>query len=377
MLLALIGALPSDVAEGQMCENVVTKAPLRQNSALGNAVGCNGGILVSIIDVGQGSSALITCPDKVTQLLIDSGDSDDNYPCANSLFLAALKERLGADQVIELAISTHPHSDHIFGFLSLIRETGESAIGIKKYIDNNSNNASESIEETIRMRIAETGGTYVDLSSTKMNVIDDLCPPAINNSTNEHPAKLQFLTLNKKERSLLECQHNLNDCSIVTKLTYQGKSVLFAADTTTRWEEIALNNSSLRSLLPSDILMVGHHGSESSSLEFLKAVNPSLAIISSGKSNIGSNSRYGCPRADVVDRIDSFFTNTTNFAQNEHRLPMVVAKIEANKITWHSEHLTPRLISTAQVGTIDFCLRDDSLYMRSDAHPYWEQHQRQ
>ena len=49
-----------------------------------------------------------------------------------------------------------------------------------------------------------------------------------------------------------------------------------------------------------DYLLIGHHGSNtSSSYDFLKAVNPNLAIISCGKNN-----RYGHPHKEVIDNLN-------------------------------------------------------------------------
>jgi competence protein ComEC len=50
-----------------------------------------------------------------------------------------------------------------------------------------------------------------------------------------------------------------------------------------------------------DYLKVGHHGSESSSsLEFLKKINPKVGIISVGKKN-----RYGHPKPVILNRFDT------------------------------------------------------------------------
>ena len=52
--------------------------------------------------------------------------------------------------------------------------------------------------------------------------------------------------------------------------------------------------------LTADILKVGHHGSKTSTTDaFLDAVNPTIALISSGREN-----RFGHPHAEVTDRLE-------------------------------------------------------------------------
>lgn len=51
-------------------------------------------------------------------------------------------------------------------------------------------------------------------------------------------------------------------------------------------------------MLKVDVLKIGHHGSKySTSDEFLKAVNPKIALIGVGKNN------YGHPSPSVIDKL--------------------------------------------------------------------------
>ena len=74
---------------------------------------------------------------------------------------------------------------------------------------------------------------------------------------------------------------DLNNSSIVLKLTYKNIKFLFTGDATKSIEKEIINKD-----IESNILKVGHHGSSySSNLTFLKKVNPSYSIISVGKNN--------------------------------------------------------------------------------------------
>ena len=92
-----------------------------------------------------------------------------------------------------------------------------------------------------------------------------------------------------------------NDYSIVTKLTYGDTSFMFTGDAESDSEAEILGAFS-KSELKCNVLKVGHHGSRtSSSLEFLDAVNPDIALISCGKNN-----DYGHPHKETLKLLEKF-----------------------------------------------------------------------
>ncbi len=87
-----------------------------------------------------------------------------------------------------------------------------------------------------------------------------------------------------------------NDHSCVLKITTGTQSVLLTADIEAKSEHQLLQDLSQK--LPSTIMLVPHHGSRTSStLEFIRAVNPEIAIIPVGYLN-----QYGHPKPDIVER---------------------------------------------------------------------------
>ena len=86
---------------------------------------------------------------------------------------------------------------------------------------------------------------------------------------------------------------NLNISSIVIRLTFGNNSFLFMGDS----EE---ENEKTISWPKTDVLKVGHHGSNTSSSEkFVNETAPEVAIISVGKDN-----SYGHPSNEIIKRYE-------------------------------------------------------------------------
>jgi competence protein ComEC len=79
----------------------------------------------------------------------------------------------------------------------------------------------------------------------------------------------------------LNCQMDSNNCGMVVKLSYAGKTMLFPADIQVPPEVELLKKPGL---LKSDVLVGPHHGSaESSTLSFIQTVNPSFIVCSNAQ----------------------------------------------------------------------------------------------
>ena len=88
-----------------------------------------------------------------------------------------------------------------------------------------------------------------------------------------------------------------NDLSLVLSMKWDSGSGLFAGDISQEVEEYLLQQVKLDDVT---IYKVSHHGSKySNSSELLQAINPEVALISSGKWNV-----YGHPHKDTLDRLE-------------------------------------------------------------------------
>ena len=89
-----------------------------------------------------------------------------------------------------------------------------------------------------------------------------------------------------------------NEASIVMRMDYKNLSVLFTGDIASSTETQVMKVAD-KEMLNCDILKVCHHGSKnSSSPDFLEAVNPKIYLVSCGLMN-----RYGHPHKDALERM--------------------------------------------------------------------------
>lgn len=91
-----------------------------------------------------------------------------------------------------------------------------------------------------------------------------------------------------------------NNYSVVMKLEFGETSFMMTGDAEEKSELEMLAKYSA-DLLKCDVLKVGHHGSATSTtLDFLKAVSPSIALISCGEGNT-----YGHPYAATLQKLEA------------------------------------------------------------------------
>lgn len=227
---------------------------------------------VVFFDVGQGDAIFIETP-QGHQILIDGGPS-----------LAVLeklaKEMPFYDRTIDLIILTHPERDHLFGLLEVLKSYHVENIlwtGIVRETAEWQEWIELLQEEEAEIKIAEAGQKII-FQEDPLIFMEILYPF-------ENLAGQEF--------------KNSNDTSIVASLIFEDISFLFTGDIGKKVEaELIEQNIDLES----DVLKVCHHGSKtSSSLGFLEAVSPEVAVIQVGKDN-----SYGHPHPEVLANLEQF-----------------------------------------------------------------------
>ena len=235
----------------------------------GGGGSASGTLEVYFFDVGQGDSELIRLPGG-ENILIDAGTSSTEDELVGEL------RSLGAE-TLDLVVATHPHADHIGGMAAVIDAFDVRQVVMPRISE--SDTPTTKTYENLLQSIADKG-----LTITPAEPGDGLLSSG--------GAVLTVLAPNGEDYG------DLNNYSVVLRLTYGEDSFLFTGDAEEASEEEML---SLDWPLTATVLKCGHHGSETStSPAFLDAVSPQYAVISCGVDN-----DYGHPDAVTLEKLEA------------------------------------------------------------------------
>lgn len=235
----------------------------------GGGGSASGTLEVYFFDVGQGDSELIRLPGG-ENILIDAGTSSTEDELVGEL------RSLGAE-TLDLVVATHPHADHIGGMAAVIDAFDVRQVVMPRISE--SDTPTTKTYENLLQSIADKGLTIMPAEPG-----DELLSSG--------GAVLTVLAPNGEDYG------DLNNYSVVLRLTYGEDSFLFTGDAEEASEEEML---SLDWPLTATVLKCGHHGSETStSPAFLDAVSPQYAVISCGVDN-----DYGHPDAVTLEKLEA------------------------------------------------------------------------
>nr|WP_300185323.1 ComEC/Rec2 family competence protein [uncultured Agathobaculum sp.] len=218
---------------------------------------------VHFIDVGQGDAALLLSGGQA--VLVDAGTSQS----ADSL--VRYLQELGVTELYA-AIATHPHADHIGGMAQVIEAfpVGHFYMGAETQNTATYERMLDALDaQDVPVSVPEPGEELVfdsGASVTFLGPADDVP------------------------------KGNLNDRSLICLFRAGEQDVLLMGDAESAAEQSLLAHyPSLRC----DVLKVGHHGADtSSSVEFLRTVQPTTAVISCGVDN-----DYGHPDPQTLGNL--------------------------------------------------------------------------
>lgn len=254
----------------------VKKNKTPEQQVAGEKVENIGKIKITFLDIGQGDATFIEFPNG-EQMLID---------CAID---ARILEALGRvmpyyDRDIDYLMITHPDSDHYGGCEEVLERFDVKNIiynGLRKEYDPMwqsfwwaKENEETNYYEIDKEDVWNIASTTLHFLYPDHSMADDPGIPGYQGETDS------------------------NDTSIVFKLEYGENSALFTGDAEQHVEEYLI--AAYGDQLDADILKLGHHGSDSSSIQgFIDITSPAHAIAS-----VGLDNKFGHPSRRVLKRVE-------------------------------------------------------------------------
>ncbi len=227
-----------------------------------------GELWFTLLDVGQGLSVVVETANHT--LIYDTGAASGRMDSAKMVLLPYLRSQ-GISRVDRLVVS-HDDRDHSGGVASLLEGVAVGELmtpNIERFMDE-------------RHRTCQAGYQW-------------------------RWDGVEFSFLHPQDPAQWRGDNNR---SCVLKIQSSGGSVLIVGDIERRVEQTLVDQFS--DGLASDILVAGHHGSNSSSsARFIAAVSPHYVLYATGYRN-----RYGFPHADVVQRFDEQPVKQLNSAES-------------------------------------------------------------
>lgn len=243
-----------------------------------------GNLKIEVLNIGQGDAILVQTREQ--NILIDTGDvyhKDISKGGTDKNIVELLKKR--NISTIDKMIITHPHADHLGGAVAIMRN-----FTVKTIYDNGELASSKVYRDFLKEQ---------KQSSNKAPVYEHLY--AGDNTVLDFGDNVKFKVLSPTEAMVDKANKSkdkeYNNNSIVGQLTDGKFTMLFTGDAEKETENELV--SKYGNSFKSTVLKVCHHGSNTStSIPFLKAVDPKIAVISAG-----ANSQYHHPHEATLKKL--------------------------------------------------------------------------
>ncbi len=245
-----------------------------------------GDLTVTLLDVGQGESIHLLYPDG-REAMVDTGGQRswhgqvDRDSVGRRLVSRYLWQR--RSRGLAYVLFSHPHSDHIQGLEFLVRAFPISRLYFHQWHRSYHGPPARRLRRSDRFWLA----------GVEHRVI--------------HPPGNRY--------------HDINDASLVLRISYGAFSLLLTGDIEARAEQ----SLELQSVLA---LKVAHHGAAGSSSEkFLRRVRPTAALISAGRHN-----PFGHPSIATIRRLGRLGIPAYSTAQHGS------LRLQSDGLRWRLQH---------------------------------------
>lgn len=258
----------------------------------------DGHLYIRFLNIGLGNCTYVICPNG-KRLLIDAGSMDKD-----GLNIGDVQNHLDYDGItgnlyVDVLVISHAHQDHQNMLGNLVWGSPIQAI---YYGANAGGNAMGNEYNTLAFR--QWWWYYANtpfVQHLQVNVANPvpqlICEggvagglacniTAVAASVVPYPGSSQGF------------ENRKNTSSIVIKIDFGNDHILITADATADTERFMVNTAACNAMLPSNVLMVPHHGSDTSSTQaFINRVAPETVLISCINGN-----RHQLPKLPIVNR---------------------------------------------------------------------------
>ncbi len=232
-------------------------------------------VIIHILDVGDGLSQVLEMPDG-SLVVMDGGGSRGSFPIGRFVVSPFIRQ-LGYRKIDTIIVS-HPHDDHVKGILDLVEDFPIKNVFINRepFYSRNYEKLREMCKQYgIRMTTVNSD-TFLHFGTATLHLI-----PCSADWCEQVSGRL------------------INSRALVVKLENGKGAAIFSSDIYVDREADLIEQYG--SSLQSDLLIVPHHGSNtSSSNPFISTVKPYYGVISVGKGRPERN----LPSSEVIRRYE-------------------------------------------------------------------------
>lgn len=258
-------------------------------------LGKDNGLNLSFINCGHGDSCLVEHKGKY--ILIDFGGKPD-----------AVKSFLDTNLVgktIEYAICSHFHSDHMTDYETIFKNYNVENFVFVKNI--NTKISVGSFREVMKLEFC---------NANRLHMLE------IGDCLQTHPHNFCIGDLTFEILGPTYDFENLNDNSVVVKLSYKDTTVLFTGDISDNAEKQLMNYCKANDIdLGTNILKVAHHGSKSATcIEFLQKTKPDISIVCCSEKN-----KYYHPDYQTIKRLETICPNVLQTKNYENAINICIS----------------------------------------------------
>lgn len=233
----------------------------------------SGDLRVTFLDVGQGDSALVEGPGGFVALIDGGGRYDNSFDTGARIVEPVLRAR--GITSIDLLVLSHAHPDHMNGLFRIL-----DRFPTRELWHNASDGRNPAYHDFVRLA-RERGVAMRTAGAIQIQGLTfEILGPTLDGTIDVTPGL------------------DANDASLVVRAAFAGRQILFTGDIGDHGEAELLERSGRPAPIHSEVLKVPHHGSRyASSDRLIRAVSPTLAVVSAGRFN-----RFGLPNPVALRR---------------------------------------------------------------------------